>query len=79
MNAMKEKIAKTILSMTAKAVNRSSDKDYMKIIGYVEGLEKSGEIKPRFAAMLKKDIKDQFYSRQESMRERFRRMWRLTE
>lgn len=75
----RETQARTILDMTREAIESGDQKKYWKVLGYVEGLERSGEIQPRFMEMLQNDIKDQWDRRQSKKRERFRFIWRMTE
>lgn len=70
-----ERQANTIIEMTREAVISGNERLYWEVLGFVEGMRRSGEFKDEFANLLKNDIRDQWDNRKKKMRDRFRRIW----
>lgn len=74
----KEKIARTIIEMTNEATSTGNQKLYWEVIGFVEGMRRTGQFPEDFAKLLETDIHDRWAERDRKMKERFKRMWRFS-
>lgn len=74
----KEKISNTIIEMTKEAVESGNEKLYWQVLGYVEGMKRSGEFTDKFAEILFTSIKDEWSRRNAGKRRWFKRIWELT-
>lgn len=74
----KEKISNTIIEMTKEAVESGNEKLYWQVLGYVEGMKRSGEFTDKFAEILFTSIKDEWSRRNAEKRRWFKRIWELT-
>jgi len=74
----KERIANTIIEMTKEAVDSGNKKLYWQVLGYVEGMRRSGEFTDKFAEMLFTTIKDEWTQKKNEKRRWFEKIWKLT-
>lgn len=74
----KERRAETIIAMTQEALNSGNERLYWEVLGYVEGMRRSGVLDDKFATTLKRYIRGEWKEKRRNAREWFGKIWRLT-